>query len=154
MMSCPHEGTHMMTHTLSDMQLILLATACQRDDGSLLPPPDSLGGQGARIRKAVTALIKRGFASEIDGVDAARTWREDDGHRIGVVITTAGRAVIAAEEPAASAPTTEESSVTSEEAGAPGPSTIAIPRTKKALVLDLLQRDEGADLAELVAATR
>ena len=53
-----------MAHTpkLSDMQLILLATACQRDDGSILPPLDSLGDQMVRIRKAVAGLIKRGLA--------------------------------------------------------------------------------------------
>ncbi len=35
-----------MAHTpkLSDMQLILLAPACQRDNGSILPPADSVTG--------------------------------------------------------------------------------------------------------------
>ncbi len=35
----------MPTQKLSDIQLILLATAVQRDDGSVLPPPESLGDQ-------------------------------------------------------------------------------------------------------------
>lgn len=33
----------MTTLRLSDLQLVLLSAAAQRDDGSLLPPPDSIG---------------------------------------------------------------------------------------------------------------
>ena len=47
---------------LSDIQLILLTTASQRDDGSLLPPPESLGAAGTRIHRSVAALLKRGYA--------------------------------------------------------------------------------------------
>ena len=98
-----------MTRTpkLSDMQLILLATACQRDDGSILPPPDSLGDQMVRIRKAVAGLIKRGLANEIDVADASRSRREEDDRYIGVVITDVGRAIIEAEERAENAPLAE-----------------------------------------------
>ena len=52
------------TSKLSDIQLILLATAHQRDDGSLLPPPESLTANRGRISRAIAALIKRGLAEE------------------------------------------------------------------------------------------
>jgi hypothetical protein len=82
---------------LTDIQLILLTTASQRKDGSLLPPPDGIGGQAQRIRTAVTALLKRGFAEEVDAADSSRSWHEEGERRTGAVITDAGRTVIGAE---------------------------------------------------------
>lgn len=82
---------------LTDIQLILLATAAQRDDGSLLPPPDTLGEGSARIRKAVESLIRRGFAEEVPIKKSADAWRSEGRRSIGVVITDAGRAAIGVE---------------------------------------------------------
>jgi hypothetical protein len=36
---------------LTDMQLILLTTASQRDDGSLLPPAESISDAGTGFRR-------------------------------------------------------------------------------------------------------
>jgi hypothetical protein len=146
-----------MAQKLTDMQLVLLATACQRDDGSLLPPPSSLGDQSARIRKAVIALIKRDFASEQDVTDTGKIWREEGERHIGVAVTDAGRAVVAAEE-ADSEPAQVEPGMRSPVPGNPAlagsePNDMARTGTKQALVLDLLRRDSGATLADLVAAT-
>ncbi|WP_156680882.1 DUF3489 domain-containing protein [Sphingomonas profundi] len=131
---------------LTEMQLVLLASACQRADGSLLPPPGSLGDQATRIRKAIITLIKRTLAQEIDVADAAAAWREEEARRIGVVLTDAGRAAIAAEE-ASNAPLSDDVPPVEEAVAA------ASPPTKQALVLDLLRANGGASLAELVAAT-
>ena len=95
------------TPKLSDMQLILLATACQRDDGSIVPLPESFGDQMVRIRKAVAGLIKHSLVNETDAADASQSWREEDDRHIGVVITDAGRAIIAAEEKVEDAPLVE-----------------------------------------------
>ena len=159
------------TPKLSDMQLILLATACQRDNGSILPPADSLGDQVVRIRKAVAGLIKRNLANEIDVAEPSRSWREEDDRHIGVVITDAGRAIIAAKEKVENAPLAECQGAPG---GAPPPippdanpvSTVAAeseldvaavppmrPGTKQALVVDLLRSDAGASLGELAGAT-
>ncbi|QTH21586.1 DUF3489 domain-containing protein [Rhizorhabdus wittichii] len=132
---------------LTDMQLILLSTACQRDDGSLLPPPDSLGAQAARIRKAVEALIKKGLAAEQEGMAAPQAWRTDGDLVIGVIVTDAGRAIIdppvAEETPAGKA----------KEVPAVSPPSASRAGTKQAQVIDLLKRKGGATLNEIVEAT-
>lgn len=80
---------------LTDIQLVLLATAAQRENGSLLPPPETLGEGPARIRKAVESLIRRGLAEEVALPSGADAWRKEGRRSIGVVITDAGRAAIA-----------------------------------------------------------
>jgi hypothetical protein len=134
---------------LTDMQLVLLTTACQRDDGSLLPPPESLGAQAARIRKAVEALIKKGLAAEQAGMAAAQAWRSDGDLIIGVVLTGEGRAII--DPPNETGPKTEKESEYSE----PARSTAGMsrPGSKQALVVDLLKQEGGTTLADIVAAT-
>lgn len=149
------------TPKLNDIQLILLTTASQRDDGSLLPPPESIGGQGQRIRTAVTALLKRGLAEEVDAADPARSWREDGERRIGVVITDAGRVAIGGEIPSVDEESKSSTINKSEEPPRAGqdeppaaqPAITARPGTKQALVLDLLQRRQGASITELANAT-
>ena len=157
-----------MAHTpkLSDMQLILLATACQRDNGSIVPPPESLGDQVVRIRKAVAGLINRNLANEIDVADPSWSWREEHDRHIGVVITDLGRAIIAAEEKVENAPLAEcqgapvtptdakavsTKAPQSEHEGATTPTMR--PGTKQALVVDLMRSDAGATLGELAGAT-
>ena len=159
-----------MTSKLTDMQLVLLATACQRADGSLLPPPAILGTQGGRIRRAVAALIKRLLATECDIAETAKAWREEGERHIGVVITAAGRAIIAADEPEV-APAPEVSPEALPEAGEDAHEEDVTPMiaepltqpepaadltrgiTKQALVLGMLRQEGGAALDELVAAT-
>jgi len=81
---------------LNDLQLILLATAIQRDDGSILPLPDSVGNQPERAREAIPALLRRLLVSEMPITDLSKTWREQDQQRIGLAITAAGRTILSA----------------------------------------------------------
>lgn len=151
------------TPKLSDIQLILLTTACQRVDGSLLPPPDSIGEQGDRIRRAVAALLKRGFAEEIGASETSRVWREEGGHRIGIAVTDAGRSAIGAEIPCLTEaadtpldrPIATGSTVIEEQPAILPAAEVVTARagTKQALVLEMLQRGEGASLNELAEAT-
>lgn len=85
---------------LTDMQLVLLSTAADRKDGSLMPLPASVGDQATRAAKAVEQLIKRGLAEETSTNRKNAKWREDGDTRIGAVITDTGRAAINAEEQA------------------------------------------------------
>lgn len=82
---------------LNDVQLILLTTAARRENGSLLPPPETLGDVPIRISKAVTALIRRGLAHEVDVEQAPDVWRTEGERKIGVAITDAGREAIGIE---------------------------------------------------------
>lgn len=156
---------------LTDIQLILLATAARRDNGSLLPPPETLGEGPARVRKAVESLIRRGLAQEVAIKKSADAWRTEGRRAIGVVITDAGRAAIGveADEPEveklgeANAPAGDLATTAAEintpeperpTTGDPAP-TIAAPaaHTKAALVLEMLRRTSGATLDELSSAT-
>jgi len=148
---------------LTDTQTILLSTAAQRADGSLLPAPETLGANTNRIRKAVGTLIKRAFADEVQVTTANCAWRSEGNMHWGAVITDAGRAAIGVEpsgregerlssealsisEPAAADTATAEASALGT---LPGESR----QTKGALVVAMLGREQGATLAELVAAT-
>jgi len=136
--------THMTKIRLNDMQLVLLATAAQREDGSLMPLPESVGDQADRAKKAVEQLIKKGLAAEQPGAGKAAAWREDGDTLIGAVITDTGRAAINAEE--------QHGQESGE--GAVAPAAAAVPRvTKRSLLIDLLKREGGASLDELIEAT-
>lgn len=50
---------------LSDLQLILLTTAAQRDDGNVLPPAESIGDEGERIRKAIPPMLRRELIEQV-----------------------------------------------------------------------------------------
>jgi hypothetical protein len=132
---------------LTDMQLVLLTTAAARTDGSLLPPAESLGRYGDRIRRSVESLIKKAFATEISVKDDSRSWREDAGQLFGVAITDAGRTAIGCGEQVEDEPP----AVVEDKQ----PSVSAAPRSgsKAANVLALLTREDGATLAELIDAT-
>ena len=127
---------------LNDLQSILLASAAARDNGSLYPVADSAANAGARLTKAIAALIKAGLADERETSDNAATCRTDGDLRYGTFITEAGSAAIGVGEQEKGAPPLAVS---------PEPTT---PRVSKSgAVLALLQRDDGATLAELIAAT-
>lgn len=132
---------------LTDMQLVLLTTAAARTDGSLLPPAESLGRYGDRIRRSVESLIKKAFATEISVQDDGRSWREDAGKLFGVAITNAGRTAIGC-----SKQVEDEPPALVEDKQQP---MLATPRSgsKAANLLTLLSRDGGATLTELVEAT-
>jgi len=133
---------------LSDLHYVLLAIAAKRSSGSILPPSTSIGVTRAGLTRAINALIKRGLAQEADAEDENSVWRVDGKRKVAAVVTDAGRTAVAEadgkkleEAPPAAPP--QDSVV----AGAK-------PQTKQALLVELLQREEGATLAQLVEATR
>lgn len=130
----------------SDLQLVLLTTAAQRGDGSLLPPPESVGGQAARIRRSIPPLIKNRLVSESVVTAAGLAWREDGDTRYGAFITDAGREAIGAE----ALPAADKENVGEKQQASPAEPKAS---TKTGMVLDLLRRDDGATLEELATAT-
>lgn len=127
---------------LTDTQLVLLSTAAQNEGGSLLPLAASLTAPRSAIDKSIGSLIKRSLAEEGRVADANVAWRNDGDLHFGVRITDAGRKAIGlTEEPApAITPAAPEA-------------TVEKKQTKAALVVALLQREQGATLDELVVAT-
>ena len=136
---------------LTETQTIILSAGAQRPDNIALPLPKGLAGAAAKM--AVAKMIEHGWLQEVDANlrRGEPIWRETgDGHGTTLVVTDAGLLAIgidplvvktivairkyAAETPAAKPP--------SQRAG-----------TKQAQIIALLERTEGATIAEIVAAT-
>lgn len=131
------------TPRLTELQRALLIAACARDDGSLLPLANSIGERTSFVDKAIAALVRRGLATTLYPSGCAGIASIDDPVE-GVRISDAGRAAVGVADMAADNP----------EDGEPSESLALPPKTTKASqILAMLQRESGATLEELVAAT-
>jgi hypothetical protein len=151
------------TTRLNDLQLVLLAGAAQRENGSLIPLPQNCAPESERITKAIASLLRRGLVEEKRTIEPGSGWRIDGEHHVGLFITDAGLAAIRARHTskpcemiavdAGSAEIMEpgEASPLPDDKVAP-PSAVRAS-SKIALVVTLLQRSEGATLDEMVDAT-
>lgn len=131
---------------LSDTQAVLLSNASQRESGSLLPLPASLKAGGGTT-KAMAVLIKHGFAEERETTNAAAVRRTDGDQRLGLFLTAAGAAAIGVTLLNA------DQQDGGDDEPAPASTPAAKPPRKATIVLDLLCREKGATLAELIAVT-
>ncbi|MES2987946.1 MAG: DUF3489 domain-containing protein [Pseudomonadota bacterium] len=128
---------------LNDTQLVLLSAASRRESGNLIPLPDTLADKGDDARKAISSLIKAKFVEEGAVATANLSWRTDDDIMYGVRITATGLTAIGASEDSGDAQVEQPV----EPAGTP-------PKvTKAGLVLDLLRREVGATLDEIIEVT-
>lgn len=130
---------------LSDTQSTLLAHAARHDSYSVHPLPTAMleGNEPtARALTAIGQLLKRSLLEERETTTAVEAYRTDGDIGYGVFVTTAGLAAIGVE-------------VGSGEADDSAASPVPVEKraTKAAGVLALLQRPDGATLAELIAAT-
>ena len=91
----------------------------------------------------MAVLVKRQLAEETTAGVPRTTWREDGDHRIGLVISKAGRKAIGVDDAAG-----DKQPSALPETSAPTPHV-----TKASMVLTLLRREHGATLEELVSAT-
>ena len=136
---------------LTETQTIILSAGAQRPENIALPLPKGLAGAAAKM--AVTKMIEHGWLQEVDA-NLRRNeplWRETgDGHGTTLVVTDAGllaigidpvvvKTVVAIRKHAAKTPTAKPPT---QRAG-----------TKQAQIIALLERPEGATIAEIVAAT-
>jgi hypothetical protein len=129
---------------LNDAQ-ILLTTACQRENGSLIPLPESLGNAADRVRKAITALLRNGLVEEGGVTNPTDACRQDGSTHIGVCITDLGRQAIGVEIRQAVPSGASGNAVEQVEP--------AVRPIKAHQVLALLRRQGGATLDELTTAT-
>jgi len=128
---------------LNDAQLVLLSAASQREDGSLLPLLPGLADDAPRMNKTIEQLIKKGLAAEKPGTSKDAVWRADDDTRFGVFITDAGLSAINVDE---------EGDANATPPAAPEPQAPA-RQTKRAMLIEMLRREGGASIEQIVAAT-
>ena len=161
-----------MSIKLTDTQLVLLGAAAQRKDLCLVAPPTL---KGATAQKVASKLISAGFVKEVKAKASDPIWRRDEesGASYALKLTAAGAKAIAVDDTAEPEDAGEESDTLANrdqaaipskldakdarpaEAMEPGPIRPSAPRggSKLARVIELLERDHGATIAELIAAT-
>jgi hypothetical protein len=143
---------------LTDTQTIILSRAATRPGNLAMPLPEGLHGAAATM--AVKRMITNGWLEEVDANlrRGEPLWRETgDGHGTTLIATEAGLEAIGIESVVASAvasarkakPQADVETVATE---TPKPVTIRAG-TKQAQIIALLQRPEGASIAEIVEAT-
>jgi hypothetical protein len=174
------DGEHLMTK-LSDTQAVILSAASQRDDGAVLPLPETLKIKGGAVDKVLGSLKAKGL------IDHQGAPRGDDPPPLR--ITPAGLQAIGVEteDEASEGATPGDTGATSADAGAQAtdaaaPATEAdaaatpakrkakakstkpekaaladkpTPRsgTKQAQMIEMLKRPEGATVEQIAAAT-
>jgi hypothetical protein len=141
---------------LTDTQLIVLSKAARREDGA--------ADVSDRMNKAAAAkvgasLVVRRLMREIRAKPGMPVWRnDDDGRRISLIITRAGRDAIGVEDDAGETQPpvkTRSAKPSSATVTTENPPTAGLPRSgsKQALIVAMLTKDKGATLAALIEAT-
>jgi hypothetical protein len=156
-----------MSIKLTDTQIAMLSAAARREDRCFAPLANLRGGAA---QKVATKLISAGLAKEIKAKSGAPMWRQDEGagQSYALKLTAAGvKAIPAGDRPASDGRNEDSEKRTQLATTDPEVAQIAAevltmnvmrpssPRTgtKLARILELLQRDCGATLTELIAAT-
>ncbi|MBW0159485.1 DUF3489 domain-containing protein [Sedimentimonas flavescens] len=135
---------------LSDTQSLILSRASRRSGNLALPLPDGL--HGAAARTVIGKMIARGWLEEVEANlrRGEPLWRETgDGHGTTLIATVAGLEAIGIEPVVASAVAGVREAKAEPDAQLP----TARAGTKQAQIIALLQRPEGATVAEIVEAT-
>ena len=145
---------------LTDTQRAILFEASQRKDRCLIPPKTL---KAAAAQKVATKLLKAGLVREIKAKTGMEAWRRDEetGQAYSLKLTDAGLKAIAADErgsqsiPSTAVPQNTNAANMAAARSATAAPTATAPRqgTKIARVIELLQREQGARLEELIAAT-
>jgi len=169
--SCSKRNGSTMSTILSDTQLMLLSTASQRADHYLMLPS---GARLASAKKATAKRLKEGLAREVRARKDAPVWRRDDADQgFALKLTAAGLTAIATdpdggqEEPAQQTQgeeavkrkgTSGRIDATDADPGSESSREARSPRVPRAgakigIVIEMLERDGGATIEDLVAAT-
>jgi Protein of unknown function (DUF3489) len=161
-----------MSIKLTDTQLVLLSAAAQRKDLCLVAPPTI---KGATAQKVTGKLISAGFVKEVKAKASDPAWRRDDesGASYALKLTAAGAKAIAVDDaaepedageasdalansdPAAILPRLDAKDARPADGVEASRTRPSAPRggSKLARVTALLERDHGATIEELIAAT-
>ncbi|MFC3085111.1 DUF3489 domain-containing protein [Tabrizicola soli] len=146
--------------TPSDTQSLILSRAATRPGNLALPLPEGLVGAAANM--VVGKMIARGWLEEVEANlrRGEPMWRETgDGHGTTLIATEAGLEAIGIEPVVASAVASARKAKSKHEVernpdDADTAKHVAIRGgTKQAQIIAMLQRPEGATVAEMVEAT-
>jgi hypothetical protein len=149
---------------LSDTQLVILNTACQRTDRRVLPLPSTLKGGAAE--KVISSLISKGLAEEVEAEAGDPVWRNDD-QRLTLVLTRRAFEVLGVEpdeaaDAATGAPEAAPANPRKGRAAGEPKGAVAGPvassgstraGTKQALLIEMLSSPTGANIEEIMTAT-
>ena len=136
---------------LTETQTIILTAGAQRPDNIALPLPKGLAGAAAKM--AVTKMLDRGWLQEVDANlrRGEPLWRETgDRHGTTLVVTDAGLLAIGIEPLVAKTEVTIREHAAKSVASKPPTQREG---TKQAHIIAMLQRPEGATIAEIVVAS-
>ncbi len=161
-----------MSIKFTDTQLVLMSAAAQREDRCLVASPTLKGGAGLKV---ASKLISTGLVKEVKAKSGDPIWRRDEesAATYALKLTAAGAKAIAVDDAAEPEDVGEKSdAVTNRDQAATPPQLVAkdarpaegmerapagpsAPRSgsKLAGVIALLERDHGATIEELIAAT-
>lgn len=164
-----------MAKQLSDTQLVILSTACQRDGARILPI--TAGLKGGAVNLVLRSLNTRGLIEAVPAETNDEVWTKQDGAPVTLRATQAAFEALGVDPPASVAEATGAAPVADGKAKskrtrtgagiktrerAPKratrgsqetPSTMPRSGTKQELLIGLLRRPEGASLDEIVVAT-
>ena len=150
---------------LSDTQRVILSAASQRDDGAVLPLPETLKIKGGAVNKVLGSLKAKGL------IEHQGTPRGDEPPPL--CITRAGLEAMGVESEGGADPATAEASTpkaphaeaqakpakrkakAKARPGKAAPADKPAPRTgtKQAQMIELLRRPEGATIEQIADAT-
>jgi hypothetical protein len=146
-----------MSVKLTDAQLVMISAAAQRKDHCLSAPATI---KGAALSKVSAKLAKLGLARKIEAKAGAPIWRRDDaGQGYALKLTAAGLKAIAVDAGSQDAIEHGEALQPQAKNGVSPdeghPARVAAPRdgSKLALVIEHLQRADGATIIDLTQAT-
>ena len=166
---------------LSDTQAVILSAAAQRDDGAVLPLPETLKIKGGAVDKVLGSLKAKGLIDHLGtprgddppplritraGLEAIGVETEDDAPEgatpadTGATSADAGVAAVDAAAPAtgadgAATPARSKAKAKRPSRARPRRPSKPTPRagTKQAQMIELLKRPEGATVEQIAAAT-
>ena len=160
--------SQLTTAKLSDSQLVILSTAAQRDDGSLLPFPENLTAKGAALSKVVEALCNRTLVEEKQTLNGTPEWRRDvERGPLGLFITKSGLLALGINDTeetklsnvAATIPRKRKTAA-AKPRSKPQKASVAKPKgraapsqSKQDLVLQMLRRQSGVTIKDIIAKT-
>ncbi len=151
---------------LTTTQLTILSAASARDDGLVIRPAALRSGGAAKI---AAKLLEQGLVRELRAKEDMPAWREDEhGKAFSLKILKAGRAAVQAvtQQPAAPQASKDEDQVSRSDLKQTGTAVSVVeqpvqvaeasaakPGSKRAIILALLSREDGATTEALMEAT-